>query len=125
MDNTNKNNYNHSEEFRAAFGHRLRELRKNKGYSIEYTVSSMNLPRSTYSGWELGKRVPLSKSLDALAEFFNTTVDYLMLKTDDPGPDTNELDKILIKDITWKGKSITPQQANKLAAIIEAYLDNE
>lgn len=122
-----KHSYQHTEEFKIKFGKRLRDLRESKKITIEEAKDGLKVPRSTYSGWELGKRIPLSKSLSNLAEFYNTNVAYLMLQTDDPQPDksvTNDLNEFLdIKEVVWKGKPISEEQAAKIAALIEAYLD--
>jgi transcriptional regulator with XRE-family HTH domain len=127
MSRESKNTYTHSEEFRRNFGNRLRETRKKRGYNIEQTHKALGIPRSTYSGWELGKRVPLNKSFDNLATFLETSVSYLMLKTDDPSPEKkSDLNEVLeIKSVEWKGKPLSEHQATTIAALIEAYLENE
>lgn len=126
MINEKETNYKHTEEFRKRFGERLRDLRTKRGHTIEQAHKALNKPRSTYAGWELGKRVPLSKSLNDLAEFLETNVDYLMLNTDNPNKDSkNDLKNILQKEVqgvVWDGKPLTDDQANTIAAIIEAYL---
>lgn len=127
MSNESKNTYTHSEEFRRNFGHRLRETRKKRGYNIDQTHKALGIPRSTYSGWELGKRMPLNKSLDSLATFLGTSVSFLMLKTEDPSPEKkSDLNEVLeIKQVEWKGKPLSDHQAATIAALIEAYLENE
>lgn len=127
MNTEKEKNYSHSDEFRKRFGERLRKLRIERGYSIEHTHKSLNVPRSTYAGWELGKRVPLSKSLTDLASFLETNVDFLMLNTDNSNVDKNDLKEILGKDynIVWDGKPLSDNQASTIAAIIEAYLERE
>ncbi|MBT2718302.1 helix-turn-helix domain-containing protein [Bacillus sp. ISL-57] len=128
MINEKETNYRHTEEFRKRFGERLRDLRTKRGHSIEQAHKALNKPRSTYAGWELGKRVPLSKSLNDLAEFLETNVDYLMLNTDNPNQDSKkDLKDVLVDEvdeIVFEGKSLTHDQRSTIAALIEAYLKN-
>lgn len=118
--------YKHSDEFRKQFGDRLRNTRKEKGLSIEQARIALEIPRTTYASWELGSRIPLSKSLSELATLYNTNVDYLMLKTDDPNPQIyNDLETILdsVEEVTWKGKTLTPDQTSMISALIDTYLN--
>lgn len=120
--------YGHTDEFVKKFGARLRELRKACGYSIDEACAALGAPRSTYAGWELGRRVPLTKSLSELAKLFDTTVDYLMLETDNPKPESNDIKERLLNDptpIQWDGKNLSEDQATTIAAIIEAYLKGQ
>ncbi|WP_260288480.1 helix-turn-helix domain-containing protein [Peribacillus aracenensis] len=123
-------NYSHTQEFRTKFGHRLRSLRKERGYTIDETCKALNLPRSTYSSWELGSRVPLSKMLTQLASYLQTNVDYLMLNSDNINQETTEelselfQKKMLDKtEITWKGDPLSDTQASEIADLIESYLN--
>lgn len=123
-----KNKYTHSEEFRRAFGNRLRETRKKAGLTIDQARTALKVPRSTYSGWELGTRIPLNKSLDNVADLLGTTVDFLMLKTDDPRTEASKELEVILSDVTgvtYKGKLITDEQRNTISALIEAYLNDK
>lgn len=115
-------NYSHTEEFRRTFGKRLRQLRKQRGYKIEEVVKSLGLSRSTYTAWELGNRFPMSKSIAELANFFNTTIDYLMMESDNPDKTDSDLKEILesVEKFTWNGKEISKSKLNAIAALIEA-----
>ena len=113
----------YSEEFKKKFGNRLRELRKSKGYSIEQAVNALNVPRPTYTHWELGNRVPQAKPLSDIAALFNTHESYLLLRTDEPTPITGDLDDIFanVKQITYKDKPLTNDQIQALTGILESW----
>jgi transcriptional regulator with XRE-family HTH domain len=61
------------------FGHKIRQLREQKGYSIEYLANIANIDRTYISDIEKGKRnvslliiEKLSKALDVtIQELFN------------------------------------------------------
>lgn len=129
MENEKDYKYGHTEEFRKKFGERLREIRKERGYTMEKVYKGLNLPRSTYSGWELGRRIPLSKSLSQLASFLETNVDYLMLKSDDSNKvSSNDIKGRLLNEsysVTWDGKEIPSEKAAEIAALIEEYLNKK
>jgi len=65
---------------------RMRNLREDKELSQKDMAGYLNVKPNTYSRYETGTN---SISLDAmglLADFYNTSVDYLMSRTDDPRP---------------------------------------
>lgn len=60
---------------------RLRDLREDADYTQEYIAHVLNVTQRTYSRYENGERsIPLS-SLCALADFYSTSVDYLLNRT--------------------------------------------
>ena len=66
--------------------HRLRGLREDKDLSQQEMAAFLNIGQSTYSDYELEKvNIPID-SLRKLAEFFNTSVDYILDVTDEPKP---------------------------------------
>lgn len=65
-------------------GTRITQLRKKNKYTQEVVASHLGIPRSTYSNYESGKREPDLQTINALATFFDVTVDYLTGRTKDP-----------------------------------------
>lgn len=61
---------------------RINELRSAKGINMREAAKLLNLPYTTYVGYEKGQREPTSEVLILLADFFETTVDYLVGRTD-------------------------------------------
>lgn len=118
----------HSDEFKIEFGKRLRDLRTKRGFTIEEMINKLQIPRSTYASWELGKRIPLTKSLSAVAEILNTTTSYLMLENNDMNGiatdiktmlENNELKKV------WDGIELNEEQSATIASIINGYLKTQ
>lgn len=61
---------------------RLRNLREDADYTQEYIAHMLNVSQRTYSRYETGERsIPLA-SLCSLADFYQTSVDYLLSRTD-------------------------------------------
>ena len=57
---------------------RLAELRKEKNLSMKETTVRLHLPYTTYVSYEKGDREPNSEVLIKLADFYNTTVDFIL-----------------------------------------------
>lgn len=65
---------------------RLKELRKENGYTQTFVAEYLNVKQNTYSMYENGLReIPL-ESLAKIAELYDTSVDYVMYLTDDEFP---------------------------------------
>ena len=66
--------------------YRLRGLREDKDLSQQEIAEFLNVGQSTYSDYELEKvNIPID-SLRKLAEFFNTSIDYILEMTDERRP---------------------------------------
>lgn len=60
---------------------RLKELRESKGLNMKETAKLLSIPYTTYVNYEKGQREPTSEVLILLADFFDTSVDYLVGRT--------------------------------------------
>ena len=60
------------------FPERLKELRLEKGLSINQLAKKLNIGAITISRWENNLRVPNIINLCVLAEFFDVSADYLI-----------------------------------------------
>ncbi|PEW70500.1 MULTISPECIES: helix-turn-helix domain-containing protein [Bacillus cereus group] len=61
---------------------RLSELRKNQKWSLQDTADKLGIAKSTYAGYETGYRWPSLQSLSKIADLFDTSVDYILGRTD-------------------------------------------
>lgn len=60
---------------------RLSELRTDKGISMKEAARLLDMPYTTYVNYEKGTREPNSETLITLADFYNTSVDYMIGKS--------------------------------------------
>ena len=60
---------------------RIRELRKSKGLSMREAARLLNMPYTTYVNYEKELREPASEVLIQLANFYDTSVDYIVGRT--------------------------------------------
>lgn len=80
-------------------GERLTKLRKQKKLTQESLSKKLNIPRTTYSGYESDRREPDIDTLRKLANFFDVSLDYLTGNSDDPNPKPEKLTEKELADI--------------------------
>lgn len=56
----------------------LRILREQRGLNMKEMAGELNIPYTTYVGYEKGEREPNSDVLVKIANYFNTSVDYIL-----------------------------------------------
>lgn len=72
---------------------RVSKLRKELGISQEQLAELLDTTQSQVSQYERGKNEPSAHVLEVLADVLDTTVDYILERTDNPKrPLRNELD---------------------------------
>lgn len=73
-------------------GQRLRRLRKRLSIELGREVTAaevalaVGIGKSTMYMYERGERIPPADNLNALADYYGVSVDYLLGRTDDPTP---------------------------------------
>lgn len=80
---------------------RMQELRQERGISMKDAARALEMPYTTYVNYEKGTREPNSETLINIANFYNTSIDYLLGKSnvriDDKTLDiVNEIDGDLL-----------------------------
>ena len=65
---------------------RLRDIREDKDITQATIAAYLNIKQNTYSQYESGKRQIPIDSLIALANYFDTSTDYILGLTDEPAP---------------------------------------
>lgn len=65
------------------FSARLSKLRKEKGISQKQCALDLDVDSSKYNKWENGKNRPSYDMVCRLANFFDTTTDYLLGNSDE------------------------------------------
>lgn len=60
------------------YGHRIAELREQKGWTQEELSASIGISRAALSHYEKNRRKPDYETLDRLADLFQVSIDYLL-----------------------------------------------
>ncbi|MGO4889001.1 helix-turn-helix domain-containing protein [Anaerobacillus sp. MEB173] len=109
---------------------RLTRLRKDKGWSLQYTADRLGIAKSTYAGYESGYRRPSLEAIKLIAELFDTSTDYILGRVDHPNfqleEDTTksvhiiELTDLPNLDLTVDGTSLSKEEIQQFIAFIRA-----
>jgi transcriptional regulator with XRE-family HTH domain len=103
-------------------GERLRQIRKNRGLTLQDMADKLGVARSTYSGYESNYRHPPLEILTQIAEILKTSTDYLLGLTENPYPKepTRNVKELLKEnDLHWDGVPLTDQELKPLRDILE------
>lgn len=73
---------------------RMKELRDERGISMKDAANALAMPYTTYVNYEKGVREPNSETLIKIADFYNTSIDYLLCKPGAERIDEATLDKV-------------------------------
>lgn len=57
---------------------RLKELRRESGYTLKMVSEGIGIPLSTYSNYEQGIREPSVEIIKRICKFFDVSSDYLL-----------------------------------------------
>lgn len=104
------------------YGDRLRKLRKETGYTITEFGEMWGKPFSTYAAYEQGYRKPPIEFLIQLADYYNTTIDYLLCYTDNPQSDKEKSDfKTMVNtgNLHWDGVPLTEKELKHVKDLLE------
>lgn len=65
---------------------RIKDLREDNDLGQKNLSDVLNISQVAYSYYELGRRNIPVEMLCKVADFYNTSVDYLLYRTDNPDP---------------------------------------
>ena len=100
---------------------RMKELRQERGITMKDAAQQLDLPYTTYVNYEKGTREPNSETLIQIANFYNTSIDYLLGKSDTRIDDrvldiVNELDFDTLAQAGNIRDALKKQQRNNASA---------
>ena len=83
------------------FGERLKSLRKERDLTQQDIANVLGVGRATIAGYETKGKQPDYEKLNQLANYFNTSVDYLLGRTDIKNPENKdkEMERLANKEI--------------------------
>lgn len=102
---------------------RIKQLRKNAGYTQRELAKLMDLKPTTISSWERGISQPVMNKAERLANLLHTNVNYLLgIK-----PNEKDLRKVDLKEdpivLSYGGKPVSKKQLDLIKGILD--LKNE
>ncbi len=101
-------------------GQRIKVLREEKNITQEQLAKCIDISRGSLSMIEISKREPDNYTLVKLADYFDTTIDFLLGRTNQRYPQDKEykqqnlyLDNVFIADQNKSGQSLLTIQGLK------------
>lgn len=91
---------------------KLRKIRKEKNISLERLSKEIKMSKSYLWELEKGTKNPTVKTLDKLARFFGTTLDYLMDEDDNSSIDTTV-------EIFYRVERLSREEQEKINKLIQ------
>ena len=92
---------------------KLRGIRKTCGFTQQQVAAVLNVDRSTYTYYETGKTTPDIRTVKALADLFNVSVDELLMDEEAVGT-VAENESDTNAEAMTKDTADLPATANKL-----------
>ena len=100
-----------------------KKLAKDRDVSIYQLEEEINIGRNTIYQWN--KRTPSSDKLEAVANYFNVSVDYLLGRTENPNQagakPSDDLDEVLDNVMSFDGEPLDDHDRE----VIRAYLKGD
>lgn len=122
----------------AKFEERLKALRLSKDLSQMDLAKQLKISKSSINMYERGEREPGLETLEAMADYFNVDLDYLLGKSDyanrnewllsmngQKQPDTPQVNilKLAGRDGSYQERVLSDQQMAALKAILDQMPD--
>lgn len=107
----------------------VKELCRRQGISLNTLEERIGFSRNSLYSWKNSE--PKPKKLNAVADYFNVSTDYLLGRTDNPsiakddtiaGYTSDDLRKMAENAKTFDGKPLTEEDIDAIQNIIEIYL---
>lgn len=115
------------------FGDRLKTLRNRKGLSQSEFAKQIGVSKSSVNMYERGEREPNFETLEAIADYFNVDLDYLMGKSDIENrakaaiiplqPDNRNILRLAGRDGSYVERTLTDDQVKMLTMLLDQMPD--
>ncbi|MCC4467310.1 helix-turn-helix domain-containing protein [Limosilactobacillus reuteri] len=108
-------------------GSKIHDLRKEKRVSQTELAKMVHVSQATVTAWETGKAEPSSSALNALANYFNVSTDYLLGRKELSKADrvhSMSVDEALGTIMSFEGKPVTDHDKKTMKDLLESYLRN-
>jgi transcriptional regulator with XRE-family HTH domain len=104
------------------YGKRLKELRKQRGWTIDIAADKLQISRSTYAGYETEHRKPPIETIAWIAKFYNVSADYILGLVDEPNIkelEYNAYEYLQKGDLHWNGKILSDEDLKPIRDLLE------
>ena len=112
-------------EERKLMGTRIRQCRKEAGFSQDELAERLDMKRSNIAGYEAGRVIPPGNIIKQLADIFSISTDFLLGGTNDPhgyaAQEETTSTRTLDTDVT---PQFSPKEEHDIATALEQLMSN-
>ncbi len=112
---------NSFQEIKMAFKDRLKELRKQQGWTQDELGEKIGVHGRHVGKYEIGKAMPKASTLIRIAELFDTSLDYLLLESSPSRSDSKIQDQSLLNAFE-KVDKMDDHNREIIAALLDAFI---
>ncbi|MBD5536780.1 MAG: helix-turn-helix transcriptional regulator [Lachnospiraceae bacterium] len=99
------------------FPEQLKKARKKMNYTQQQIADKMGITKSTYCGYETGKRQPDVKKIKQLAEILNTSGDILL----ETNITVHNNESRVLEEIAFYSKDLSKEEQLYILDLIKTY----
>ncbi|WP_455616728.1 helix-turn-helix domain-containing protein [Eisenbergiella sp.] len=104
---------------------RIKKMRESNKMTQVQLGSELNVAQETISGYEIGRIVPPADMLVKLADSLNTSVDFLLGRTDCLTPPYHNTITDSESNLLYHFRRLSTQKQQRVIGYIEAIKDND
>ena len=105
-----------------SFGNKLKELRKEKGWSQDKLGEIVNMHSKHISKYELGLVKPTSDAIIKIAKAFNVSTDYLLLEENTDELTSSEIKDNKLLDIFKELSRMDDKDKEAIISVLDAFI---
>lgn len=106
-------------------GSRLKHLREENGFTLEYVATSLNTTKTSIARYEKNDREPKSEMISALADFYNVSTDYLLGRQSDLDIESEDTYSEDVLEAAELFGELSETQKEVILKLIEEFLENK
>lgn len=106
-------------------GQIIKDLRKEKRITQTDLAHGVHVTQQTVTAWESGRAIPNANTLDAIANFFNVSADYLLGRSKVKNPQSRDLDDAIDGAMSFEGRPVTDHDRRMMKQLWKAYIENK
>lgn len=103
----------------------IKSLRKEKRLTQTDLAKGVHVTQQTVTAWESGRAVPNATTLNALANYFSVSADFLLGRTKQRHSKPKDLDEAIDGAMSFDGKPVTDHDRKMMKQLWKAYIDNK
>lgn len=106
-------------------GQIIKNLRKEKKITQTDLANGVHVTQQTVTAWESGRAIPNANTLDALANFFDVSADYLLGRSKVRNLKAHDLDDAIDGAMSFEGRPVTDHDRRMMKQLWKAYIENK